>query len=685
MQFTKKDINKTLRNGEQVAAYSSSGQASSQQGLSYDTVRRNFVSIEFFKRLFQAHDSTDSNNILNIDPNDMDSTITDIQFNFGAWSNYYLSALGQNSTGGGGGGGGLDWSALTTYDNDPSHFVNPLYIPIGTGLSIVNGELTATGSGSGSVTSVGLSMPTGFSVSGSPVTSSGTISVSLSSGYKLLSSGTVSTGTYTKVTVDTYGRVTSGSTLSSSDIPTLSYIPLSGSDNISGKLEPATSASYDIGASSYKWRHGYFSGTVYATTFNGNATSATSASKLTTARTLWGQSFDGSANVSGNMTDVGSISASGDNVITKASGETYFRVANNNGSVQLSINTNKGLYDSSNSRWIVGTNGTSTWIGYNTNVGIGYSTSTTPSEKLDVNGNIQCQNVIPSANSTYTLGTTSSYWSNIYSRYLYMINEGTTSEDIYSNIYMGNTDTTTNQTAYVRMRMFNDHRSNNNGLFVTYSSGDAVFGGGEGVLSLADLVRGTNTTNYENTYIAADGIIFFDAYCGTSTGGASRLGFALNRSGYVIPTSLDTYTNNAGQIGTSDYRWNYLYVKNVNASGDILASGAVTALSDMRQKSFLCNIDADMETLASLPIFYYKWKDGRDIYMHIGTSAQAVQKVFPELVLGGEELSVNYGVLGTTLGILNSRKLTDHEKEIQSLKEENKLFKERIMILEDKA
>ena len=32
------------------------------------------------------------------------------------------------------------------------------------------------------------------------------------------------------------------------------------------------------------------------------------ASKLTTPRTLWGQSFDGSANISGNMTDVGSIS-----------------------------------------------------------------------------------------------------------------------------------------------------------------------------------------------------------------------------------------------------------------------------------------------------------------------------------------------------------------------------------------
>lgn len=36
-----------------------------------------------------------------------------------------------------------------------------------------------------------------------------------------------------------------------------------------------------------------------------------SATKLQTARTLWGQSFDGTANVSGNMTGVGNISASG--------------------------------------------------------------------------------------------------------------------------------------------------------------------------------------------------------------------------------------------------------------------------------------------------------------------------------------------------------------------------------------
>lgn len=59
-------------------------------------------------------------------------------------------------------------------------------ISIGSGLSIVGGALTATGGGgSGTVTSVGLTMPTGFAVGGSPVTASGTLAVTFSTGYSL--------------------------------------------------------------------------------------------------------------------------------------------------------------------------------------------------------------------------------------------------------------------------------------------------------------------------------------------------------------------------------------------------------------------------------------------------------------------------------------------------------------------
>lgn len=54
----------------------------------------------------------------------------------------------------------------------------------------------------------------------------------------------------------------------------------------------------------------------YSDIVNGNVASA---SKLQTSRTIWGQSFNGTANVSGNMTGVGSITASGDIVLSQSS------------------------------------------------------------------------------------------------------------------------------------------------------------------------------------------------------------------------------------------------------------------------------------------------------------------------------------------------------------------------------
>ena len=66
----------------------------------------------------------------------------------------------------------------------------------------------------------------------------------------------------------------------------------------------------------------YFGGSDYAwTTWKRIAytdSNVASATKLETARTLWGQSFDGSGNVSGDMTGVGSISASGEIKTTSA-------------------------------------------------------------------------------------------------------------------------------------------------------------------------------------------------------------------------------------------------------------------------------------------------------------------------------------------------------------------------------
>jgi hypothetical protein len=142
-----------------------------------------------------------------------------------------------------------------------------------------------------------------------------------------------------------------------------------------------------FGTENSKWR--------YSGTFVGNASSAT---KLMTARTIWGQNFDGTQNVSGNMTGVGNITMSG-NIYMGNNRNIY---AKNPDGSDMAI-----FYTNTNSELVIGTGntqkGTNTYLsGYeiifrtstsveermriisNGNIGIG---TTAPAAKLDIKGN----------------------------------------------------------------------------------------------------------------------------------------------------------------------------------------------------------------------------------------------------------------------------------------------------------
>lgn len=156
-----------------------------------------------------------------------------------AWhliGNFYADGfIVAGGAGSSGGGGDIDlprvWESLTNNTDFPNTEINPAHIPdmanvygylkgnqtitltgvvTGSGattiatsiannalsISMVNGlqaALDSKTSNVGTVTSVGLSMPTGFSVSSSPITASGTLSVSFASGYSLLTSTQIST------------------------------------------------------------------------------------------------------------------------------------------------------------------------------------------------------------------------------------------------------------------------------------------------------------------------------------------------------------------------------------------------------------------------------------------------------------------------------------------------------------
>ena len=131
----------------------------------------------------------------------------------------------------------------------------------------------------------------------------------------------------------------------------------------------------DLGASEYRWhtiyaKSGNFSDYVTATSFVGNASSA---SKLKNSVSLWGRTFDGSADLTGSL--------------TVTTGEGY-RISYNNYDLRFIISgnsSNRGIWDNTNSEWMMYRNSSTNVFFPQGNVGFG---TTSPTERVTVNGAI---------------------------------------------------------------------------------------------------------------------------------------------------------------------------------------------------------------------------------------------------------------------------------------------------------
>ena len=172
-------------------------------------VNENYLSIEFFSSLFKAYDSAATPN--EITPNDGDTAaITNIKAMFGFWTEQYLSALGLNSAGGGGGGASSLDDLQDVNLSSPTNGQALVY-------NATSGKWenqTIGGGSTGTLSSIGLVMPAGFSVSPSTLTADGSFTVSFSSGYALPLVSDVDKG----VTAYGWGNHASAGYLTSSDL-----------------------------------------------------------------------------------------------------------------------------------------------------------------------------------------------------------------------------------------------------------------------------------------------------------------------------------------------------------------------------------------------------------------------------------------------------------------------------------
>ena len=109
----------------------------------------------------------------------------------------------------------------------------------------------------------------------------------------------------------------------------------------------------------------------------------------------------------------------------------------------------------------------------------------------------------------------------------------------------------------------------------------------------------------------------------------------------IVKGSVEASTAGTVDLGQTGCRF-----KNGYFSGSVYVASGVYESSDERLKDFGNDIEVDLDKLAQLPKKYFNWKNSND-NTQIGTSAQELEKLYPELVTVTEDgyLNVAYDKL----------------------------------------
>lgn len=355
-----------------------------------------------------------------------------------------------------------------------------------------------------------------------------------------------------------------------------------------------------------------------------------SATKLQTARTIWGQSFDGTANVSGMLFDINNrefIYSSG----------TWTRVGN--GTAKAGLPT---YIDGSTIYFRYG-NSQSTGLILNTsgNVTIGGSDLAGSEAKLYVNGVVYTPNYMMFLDASKNK--------------IGYIGRGSSTQRIQVGGYKGTT-----------INIFANENPEG-GIFLSTSCNVGI-----GTTSPSAKLHINGDSRVEGNFdikTPQGGSICIFSITGNST---ALKAFAYGDTSY-IESGNSAYGSNMnlhirGISGKTGANLTFSYSTS-RFNGNVIVTGDLASGSDIRFKNIISNTSLDIKDIADAPLFTFKWNDREDNNTHLGTSAQYWESISPELVTGEEFKTLNYASLGVAIGISLAKKALSHEERIKVLEE----------------
>lgn len=397
---------------------------------------------------------------------------------------------------------------------------------------------------------------------------------------------------------------------------------------------------------------GAYNNIVNLPTANGNialtSDNVASASKLQTTHTLWGQNFNGTQNVSGNMSNVGKISANGEIITSSANS---FRAVY--GSYGFVIR-NDGV-----STYFMHTNKDDPYGGCNNNRPI---TIDNASGRISINSALDVGSVTTFYNKVTGTSISCSDWHRSTGQ------TGWVNDSYGGGIYM--TDAT-----WVRVwngkgflcenTIESSYKLSARQLVNVYGALGYGWGSGQAAFQVAI------PTNESQTPI----LLAYNGVNGNKTGNDRY--FAIE----VLNTGLRNVHFNVSGKETVRMRANYFEV-----NGDILATGGTTFYgSDIRYKLIMQQVNLTLLEIANAPSFIYRWnkKDMKCDRLNLGGSAQYTQSVLPWAVEDNDNfLSMDYATVAYTFAVHTARHLLTYEsrtdKKIKKLENRVKYLEKQL-------